>query len=394
MSASTPSIHVAWFDRALDRSGPAYGTPETLSWDDFTTIFRHRRIGEKDGTCFVPARFKSEPGRRHVRRLKANVIARTGIALDVELNKKTGEIPPNPMAALRRVKSQGWCCIIYSSHSHQPAGNIRYRLVLPISAEIAPEFSAPLIVAVRLGLDGVLDHSKITPASVFYCPSQDSVYSDHHFAQRLQGGAVEAAWLVQEGQALLAAAEAQAQAETAARLATKAARGVTAEDSLIERIKEHLDLEQILLSHGYDKQGSKKGARFKNPESSSGIAGGKIFGNGERFFTHNASDPLHEDNLPDWCDVRAVDAFDATVILDFNGDHKKALRDLAGRFGLNKNSEKKKLAAMMFSLIKRQVSQIEFDSAVFEDGKRLGLSREEVCQTAKWVIDQATQGAA
>ena len=67
-----------------------------MIWVEFVSIFEHHRDWiEKEGPCFAPARFKLETDGRHVRRLGANVIARTAIFLDIEANKKTGEVPPS-----------------------------------------------------------------------------------------------------------------------------------------------------------------------------------------------------------------------------------------------------------------------------------------------------------
>jgi len=76
-------ITLAWFPTALP-DGPAFGDPATTSWPEFCGVLWFRRHGKKDGTGFVPARFKLEEDGRHVRRLNANVIARTLVALDIQ----------------------------------------------------------------------------------------------------------------------------------------------------------------------------------------------------------------------------------------------------------------------------------------------------------------------
>src|SRR4051812_38913081 len=98
---------VSWFDTAFP-DGPAYGDPERLSWSDLTSVFLSRREGEKDGPNFVPARFQLEPDGRHIRRLKANLVARTAVALDIETSKKTGEVPPPLREIVERVRAFGW----------------------------------------------------------------------------------------------------------------------------------------------------------------------------------------------------------------------------------------------------------------------------------------------
>ena len=162
-------LSLVWFETAMP-NGPALGEPETMKWGDFISIFSWRREGSKDGSCFCPARFTLEPDGRHVRRLKANLIARTAIALDIETSKSTGEVPPGLDEAMDRAQALGLTALGYTSHNHKP-GDIRYRLVFPLSVEIQHELPAPEVMAERLGLLGVLDMSKIGAASLFYLPS-------------------------------------------------------------------------------------------------------------------------------------------------------------------------------------------------------------------------------
>ncbi|MGD0106524.1 MAG: hypothetical protein ABSC06_21160 [Rhodopila sp.] len=163
-------LTIAWFETASPDSRPAYGDPERTTWGEFASIFEWRREGEKDGCGFVAARFKPEHDGRQVRQRKANLLTRTAIALDIETDKKTGEVPPSPKEAIGRVEALGLAALVYTSHNHTP-GNTRYRIVQPLSAEIAPELPAPEIIAEALGLRGVLDESKIGASSLFYLPS-------------------------------------------------------------------------------------------------------------------------------------------------------------------------------------------------------------------------------
>lgn len=105
-------------------------------------------------------------------------------------------------------------------------------------------------------------------------------------------------------------------------------------------------------------------------------------------FSHNGTDPLHAANLPAWCDVTALDAVDATIILEFGGDRVRALRDLSQRFGLNKSEENKQLSRLIFQMIRIKASQDAIEGAALAEGQRLGLSREEVCRVALWVASQ------
>jgi hypothetical protein len=365
VNADDLPLTISWFDTAFPK-GPAYGDPGIMPWGDFVTVSEHRREGEKDGCCFSTARFKFEPDGRQVRRLKDNLLARTAVAQDIETSKTTGEVPPPCEVAIERVKSLGLACLLYTSHNHRP-GNIRYRMILPLSAEIASDLPAPEVIAEALGLLGVLDRSKRGAESLFYLPSCPYGALDGHQTVVIPGAPIDAAWMVDRAGALLAQRQAEAdpiaaeaQAEAVARRAAKIAAGFDPDDSLIEKIRTRLDLDSILTSHGY----AKAAAKYRHPNSESGSYGAdiKMLGGIERVFSHNGTDPLHGDNLPDWCGgVTAVDAFDVTAILDFGGDRTRALRELATRFIPSKAAEQKALAGLLFRMIKRRATQAEID---------------------------------
>jgi hypothetical protein len=385
---------VSWFPTGKPK-GPAIGDPKRTTWGKFVEVLSSsRREGEKDGPNFIPARFKPEPDGKHVRRLGANLIARTAVALDCETNKKTGEVPPPPDDARLRVRNAGWASVIYTSHHHTAAAP-RYRIVLPLIGEIDYELPAVEAVADRLDLTGVIDRSKVGANSLFYLPSAGPGELDRHQAVIIDGWPIDTVWIGEAAGKLRAerqaeqeriAAAACAQAE--ARRQAKIAAGFDADDSLIDKIRIHLDLEHVLLNHGYDKQGMK----FRHSNSTSGSFGAdiKAFGGVERVYSHNANDPLHRDNLPDWCGVTAIDAFDATVILDFGGDRTKALRELAERYRLAKQQERKAVARLIFRLIREQAAQEDIETAAFAEGSRLGLTATEVCEVACWVAARAT----
>src|SRR6185437_15563480 len=101
------------------------------------------------------------------------------------------------------------------------------------------------------------------------------------------GNAINAAWMRDCAGALLAQRQAeadrlaaQAHAEAAERREAKIAAGFDPEDSLIEKLRSRFDLDHVLLSHGYDKIGSK----YRHPNSGSGSYGAdiKILGGIER----------------------------------------------------------------------------------------------------------------
>jgi hypothetical protein len=396
MSTSTDDIPlvVSWFPTAMP-AGPAFGDPELMTWGTFCGVFHWRREGEKDGPNFVPARFKLEDDRRYIRRLKANVVARTAIALDIERNKETGELPLAIDDVVGRVKALDLAAVCYTSHSHNPPHSIRYRLVMPLSAEIAPEPSAPEIMAEQLGLAGVLDRSKTGATSVFYLPSCPHGMLEVHQEIIITGGAIDAAWISERASAMLIVRQAgadriaaEAQTEAAVRRAYKLMAGFDPHDSLIEKLRSRFALDSVLIAHGYHKSGTK----YRHPNSTSGSYGAdiKVLGGIERLFSHNGTDPLHGNNLPVWCGgVTALDAFDVVTILEFGGDRQRALRGLADRFGITKAEERKMLARLIFRMIRCQSPQEAIEASAYAEGLRLGLSRDEVCHVARWVARQA-----
>ena len=181
------------------------------------------------------------------------------------------------------------------------------------------------------------------------------------------------------------AAEAHAAAQ--ARLEARIAGGFDPTDSLIEKLRQRFDLASVLTAHGYDRQGKK----FRHPNSQSGSYGAdiKVFGGIERVFSHNATDPLHRDNLPAWCGgVTALDVVDVVTILDFGGDRTRALRELAERFGISKTDERRTLAKLIFSMVRREAPQEAIEASAFAEGLRLGMSRAEVIDVASWCAAQ------
>ena len=169
---------------------------------------------------------------------------------------------------MRRIAALGLAGLGYHSHNHRHDAE-RYRLMLPLDREIAPDVPAVEILAERLGLLGVIDMSKRNPASLFYLPSRPYDV-DCHETIIVPGAPVEAAWMETAGGAILAARQAEAdhiaalaQAEAAARLQAKLAAGFDPDDSLIENIRSRFDLHSVLRGHGYDKEGTK----YRHPNS-------------------------------------------------------------------------------------------------------------------------------
>ena len=332
------TLTVSLFTTAFPK-GPAFGTMEHVTWREFSRQFQQRREGDKDGACFIPATFTREFDGM-VRRLGANLTARTAIALDIESHKQTGEIPPSFDEVVTRIKGKQWAAVIYTSHSHTEAAP-RLRVVLPLSVEIGFKLPVVELVADLLGLTGVLDTGKVGAASLFYLPSAALGQLGQHRNEIIEGEPISATWISECAGAVLANREAeQAHQRTEALAATVKRReerrnqGFDPDASVIEAIRDRLSLAGELVNHGYLPVPGKP-SLFLYQLSTTGVPGVHILtGNDgvERVFSHHSGDPLAPNNLPSWCSVRAVDVVDVVTILDFGGDRKAALRTLAKRF--------------------------------------------------------------
>lgn len=329
---------VSRFNKAIV-SGPAYGDMQTTTWSDFTTQIQQRRQGQKDGPNVIFATFRLEPNGR-VRRTADNLVARTAIALDIEASKETGGVPPSITDAANRVKDQGWKAVVYSSHSHTEEAP-RYRIVVPLSHEVAHELPVVEVIADLLGLRDVLDAGKVGAASLFYLPSCEPGKLAAHETAIVEGDPIDAEWMTEQARSILAIREVKYEQQRLAAVEAAARRreqrinqGFDPDSSIIERIRRHLDLQDELASHGYKPAGN---GRFLYPGSETGVPGVFTMSGRdgvERVYSHHAADPLAAGNLPSWCRVKALDAVDVCIILDHGGDLTAGLRTLAMRFGI------------------------------------------------------------
>jgi hypothetical protein len=210
MSAPNLLLILSWFSTTVPKR-PALGDLEQNTWANFCGVVSgFRRFGPKDGPGFCAARFRLEEEGRQVRRLKANLLTRTAVVLDIETNKDTGELPSTLDELAKRIKARGWTAALWTSHNHRPPNDIRCRVVLPLSEEIDHELPAPEIIADVLGVSDVLDRSKLGAASYFYLPScSGDDTADLHQEIIVPGAPIDPQWLMERATALLEAREAE-----------------------------------------------------------------------------------------------------------------------------------------------------------------------------------------
>ena len=171
-------------------------------------------------------------------------------------------MPPPFAVAVARIEGQGWAAVLYTSHNHTPVVP-RYRIVLLLTEEIATDLPAVEVIANLLGLLGVLDTSKIGASSLFYLPSAAPGAVEHHETVVVDGAPIDAAWMRESAGALLAVREAEQARQRAEALEAATRRreerirqGFDPNSSIIESIRDRLDLAGELIGHGYKPVGA------------------------------------------------------------------------------------------------------------------------------------------
>jgi hypothetical protein len=276
------------------------------------------------------ARFGDHRSEGNSLRNNENIVAITGVEADYDGKQLSfGE-------AVRILREAVIASLIYTSPSFTEDAP-KWRLLCFFSREYPPTERGHFLARLNGLFGGIFDPAswKLSQAyfygSVRRSPSHRVVVVDGmciDLADHLDTTAIKPA--LQEAQA----AQREARATRASDDRPCHERG----DSLIAQIRARLpDLDAVLTSHGY----ARRGNLYRHPNSQSGSFGLNVatFGGIARLYSHNGNDPLHPGNLPAWTNgVTAIDAFDATVILDYGGDRTRALRDLTLRFGLTANN--------------------------------------------------------
>jgi hypothetical protein len=315
------------------------GDQRNVTFDQFVELLTPQS-GEKDGSGFSPATFK------HNHRGRENLISIEMIVLDVEENKKTGEIPPDPKEVVERLIERGFHGVVYTTYNHVPDAP-RYRVVLFLSKpmifshernlrhfehEVAREVT--LKVANELGLSDLIDTSKLGGESLFFFPRYPSIGGEHAKLFLSPGEPLNTSDLWRECQKKVAVIRNQNARQKEPSMFDQ--RAFRTQD-LINKLRSHLPpLEQVLSGYGYTY--CQTPDRYIHPSSSSKLPGVVIFtGNDgvQRYYSFHASDPL--------CGERAVfgakahDVIDVVIAHRFGTDdeaYRKGLRILARECGI------------------------------------------------------------
>ncbi len=276
MSAQSLVINLTFFADSHDNVGRAV----TTTWGKLAARLGRHDEGAKDGPALACATFNGRRG-------NAALVSRSLIALDIETNKTTGEVPPHPADMAGILAAKRLACVVWSTHSHQ-ASEPRWRAVFPLSkplplpddnARATDMFLSPTTAA-QLGLAGVADRSKFGASSLMFLPRHPP--GGEWYAKVFEGDPID----TDELMAIAIMVSEKVQADEAKVAAMRARNALPPEIvAVIEAYNDRHPLEGELARFGY----KRTGRRWKS-SNQHGAASTVILPGGRTFVSFSASD--------------------------------------------------------------------------------------------------------
>ena len=254
------------------------GMTKEMPWGDLALRLADHKEGTKDGTAITCATFNGKRG-------NDTLIARYLIGLDVEADKRTGEIPPDPRDIESIIRTKRLAAAVYTTFSHAES-DPRYRVIFPLSApfnlagqlELDPYF-APTVGA-QIGISGVCDKSKYGASSLFYLPRHPP--GGEWYAKVFEGDPID----TDELMAIAIMVSEKVQADAAKVAAMRARNALPPE--IVELIDAYNDahaLPDMLSRYGYRREGR----RWKS-QNQHGAGATVILPDGRTWVSFSASD--------------------------------------------------------------------------------------------------------
>jgi hypothetical protein len=303
------------------------GERKATTWERIAGTLTDHKPGERDGSLFSGCTFNG-------RRARANVEARGLYCLDIEASKTTGEIPPTPEETAALIAARGWRGVIYTTWNHT-AEMPRYRVVLPPERQIEMAGDVDAVVAdgavtiglaKMIGLEGVIDRTKICAESMFYLPRHGAERA--YFATEIPGEPIDGATLAEArriGEQLLRDDDVIAEAASAPEQ-----RG----NSVIAAYNASVTVAALLEQYGYRRK-PRSLVDWRSPYQQSDSYATRVFDSG-RFVTLSASDIAAGIGRPGRGGAAAFgDAFDLYTAYEHRGDQRAAMRAAARLLGLD-----------------------------------------------------------
>ncbi|MDT0581439.1 AAA family ATPase [Brumicola blandensis] len=226
--------------------------------------------------------------------------------------------------------------IAFTTSSHQQdkngiTGN-RWKVIIPLSKPIDCKKFSVLSIGITLLMNA--DAAQTRPQQVFFAPNKVCKTAPYDYIIKNDlaylDTEVESSLLVE---AIKAYKEKEAQKKLVATQASmKPKKGHSSNDSIISMVNEAYDIETVISSFGYKKDGK----TYLSPFSTTGCAGVHIF-DGERLYSHHGdSDPLSNLNH----DGHSLDTFDVLCCLKHDGDVSAAIQHYANE--LDRDGQKQR----------------------------------------------------
>lgn len=308
-------IPCTFYQASWDR----HGVRAQPTWAALVARCTDHREGDKDGPALACATFSGTRG-------NASLEARSMVALDIEANPRTGEVPVSfkdctDLLSAKRIRAVCW-----TTHSHT-ADAPRYRIVMPLSEPIAytPDID-PFIAsscAAQLRIHGVCDPSKFGAASLFYLPRHRADSVDHACAV-IEGDALDNGLLM-----TMATTSAEGVAQDMAAVAARRAANALPPE-IAARIAAYNDehpLNVMLALYAYTRDGARWRSRYQH-----GIGATTILPDGKQWVSFSESDAsAGVGTRPAKASSQAAcwgDAFALFVHYEHNNNFRRALEAL------------------------------------------------------------------
>ncbi|MGE0048299.1 MAG: hypothetical protein AB7T01_05130 [Acidithiobacillus sp.] len=293
----------------------------SATWGQFAGWLQRPRISnQKDGVALIFATFSAP------HRSDRAVSACAALAFDLEAAHEPGSSHPEaPEALHQRLVASGVAHVLWTTFSHVPAAP-RLRLVLPVSEPFAPRYLADALalVAQRLDIDGVRDHTCTNPSRLMYAPAcHPDRQQDYRAFAYLDAAPIDMGDLLIDVLDLQEARQAEEEERRVAALQAAQARrldrrisGESGALDLIHEYNQRTSIADALQQAGY----RQKGRRWISPVSHSGMPGVTIIADGRKAWSFHEGDPLNNGH--------PNNAWDVAVAYQFNGDRAAAVRAL------------------------------------------------------------------
>jgi hypothetical protein len=328
-SANALKVLYTWTASEQTNGGETRAKP----WPEFAQWLATHKVGPKEGEAISCAVFDEPKEGEAISRSADNVSERWTVGLDIETNKKTGEVPPSLQEVERRLKDLNLAGVIWTTYNHTPDAP-RYRVMLLNKPFLEfgeePEKRAhrhdidtyiSRIVADMLGLGGVIDASKCGAESLFFTARHPE--GSEYYSAVIEGAPLDTAALIKKANAHWKKDEAVRQ--EAFERAEENRRKWLENGGLdfIGMYNERFPLEDQLIKYKYV-QNERRPKDWRSPYQTSGSYATQVRDN--KWVSLSGTDAEKEIGAPSKKGARYGDAFDLYAHFEHGGDYKAAGR--------------------------------------------------------------------